>query len=346
MRWRRASNVRATRATRARRRTHIGCGQVRAASEHFHRRDAQWAAPARADRVGHEAARRRRHDLRRSAALQQACNGRMLSCNGDCLGCNGRSLSALDLSTPSMAGYHYDLNFLTIHGKSNFPGLNIWYCHYHHASQPSPALSCIHLRSRQGVGPEGRSGSARPRRAPAMGLLRLEELVQAGTPGGAGTGRAPRGLWYTSHVAWCAPGCMFVCQAARWVPSCGARARGMSPRAGQDVQHRATRATSHNVAQQCDVAKCHDARSIARRRETAVVRHCAATRYCAPLPEVAVHAPCSTALQRGAPCRSRACFVPAGCAMLQRPLVQAGAQIEFMTAGHVRAGYHEVFVRL
>jgi hypothetical protein len=32
--------------------------------------------------------------------------------------------------------------------------------------------------------------------------------------------------------------------------------------------------------------------------------------------------------------------------MLQRPLVQAGAQIEFMTAGHVRAGYHEVFVRL
>ncbi|XP_042479474.1 uncharacterized protein LOC122060450 [Macadamia integrifolia] len=24
------------------------------------------------------------------------------------------------------AGYHYDLNFLTIHGKSRFPGLNIW----------------------------------------------------------------------------------------------------------------------------------------------------------------------------------------------------------------------------
>ena len=56
-----------------------------------------------------------------------------------------------------MAGYHYDLNFLTIHGKSNFPGLNIWYCHYRHAPQPSPALSCIHLRSRQGGGPEGRS---------------------------------------------------------------------------------------------------------------------------------------------------------------------------------------------
>ncbi|TXG56320.1 hypothetical protein EZV62_017633 [Acer yangbiense] len=24
------------------------------------------------------------------------------------------------------AGYHYDLNFLTIHGRSSFPGLNIW----------------------------------------------------------------------------------------------------------------------------------------------------------------------------------------------------------------------------
>lgn len=25
-----------------------------------------------------------------------------------------------------MAGFHYDLNFLTIHGKSNFPGLYVW----------------------------------------------------------------------------------------------------------------------------------------------------------------------------------------------------------------------------
>lgn len=25
-----------------------------------------------------------------------------------------------------LAGYHYDLNFLTIHGKSRFPGLDIW----------------------------------------------------------------------------------------------------------------------------------------------------------------------------------------------------------------------------
>ncbi|CAI8612506.1 unnamed protein product [Vicia faba] len=25
-----------------------------------------------------------------------------------------------------LAGYHYDLNFLTIHGRSNYPGLNVW----------------------------------------------------------------------------------------------------------------------------------------------------------------------------------------------------------------------------
>ena len=25
-----------------------------------------------------------------------------------------------------LAGYHYDLNFLTIHGKSRFPGLYVW----------------------------------------------------------------------------------------------------------------------------------------------------------------------------------------------------------------------------
>ena len=27
------------------------------------------------------------------------------------------------------AGYHYDLNFLTIHGKSRYPGLNCWLKH-------------------------------------------------------------------------------------------------------------------------------------------------------------------------------------------------------------------------
>ena len=25
-----------------------------------------------------------------------------------------------------LAGYHYDLNFMTIHGKSRYPGLNVW----------------------------------------------------------------------------------------------------------------------------------------------------------------------------------------------------------------------------
>jgi isopenicillin N synthase-like dioxygenase len=39
----------------------------------------------------------------------------------------------LDSSSPSaghkghiLAGFHYDLNFLTIHGKSRFPGLYVW----------------------------------------------------------------------------------------------------------------------------------------------------------------------------------------------------------------------------
>ena len=49
-------------------------------------------------------------------------------------------------------------------------------------------------------------------------------------------------------------------------------------------------------------------------------------------------------------CCSTLCCVAARCAVLQqgvpsvlqRPRVQAEAQIEYMTAGHVRAGYHEV----
>ncbi|KAJ8084422.1 hypothetical protein PM082_003192 [Marasmius tenuissimus] len=27
---------------------------------------------------------------------------------------------------PSLAGFHTDLNFLTIHGRSHFPGLRLW----------------------------------------------------------------------------------------------------------------------------------------------------------------------------------------------------------------------------
>lgn len=37
----------------------------------------------------------------------------------------GSDLRKYDLGT-IFAGYHYDLNFMTIHGKSPFPGLYIW----------------------------------------------------------------------------------------------------------------------------------------------------------------------------------------------------------------------------
>lgn len=37
----------------------------------------------------------------------------------------GSDLQKYDVGT-TFAGFHYDLNFLTIHGKSRFPGLYIW----------------------------------------------------------------------------------------------------------------------------------------------------------------------------------------------------------------------------
>lgn len=37
----------------------------------------------------------------------------------------GSDLQRYDVGT-TFAGFHYDLNFLTIHGKSRFPGLSIW----------------------------------------------------------------------------------------------------------------------------------------------------------------------------------------------------------------------------
>ena len=35
-------------------------------------------------------------------------------------------LSQHDLPVACYAGYHYDLNFLSVHGKSRFPGLFVW----------------------------------------------------------------------------------------------------------------------------------------------------------------------------------------------------------------------------
>ncbi|PKA60358.1 hypothetical protein AXF42_Ash008417 [Apostasia shenzhenica] len=42
------------------------------------------------------------------------------------LGPTGSNLQHHGIKGTIFAGYHYDLNFLTIHGRSRFPGLNIW----------------------------------------------------------------------------------------------------------------------------------------------------------------------------------------------------------------------------
>lgn len=39
---------------------------------------------------------------------------------------SGTDLSKHNKSKQIFAGYHYDLNFLTIHGKARFPGLYVW----------------------------------------------------------------------------------------------------------------------------------------------------------------------------------------------------------------------------
>ena len=40
--------------------------------------------------------------------------------------CVGADLDVHNTLNMCYAGYHYDLNFLTIHGKSRFPGLFVW----------------------------------------------------------------------------------------------------------------------------------------------------------------------------------------------------------------------------
>jgi isopenicillin N synthase-like dioxygenase len=59
-------------------------------------------------------------DLGRSTFKDMMHNGPHL------LAPTGSELSKHRKFDPSFAGYHNDLNFLTVHGKSNFPGLRIW----------------------------------------------------------------------------------------------------------------------------------------------------------------------------------------------------------------------------
>ena len=42
------------------------------------------------------------------------------------LGPTGSDLQSYGQEGTVLAGYHYDTNFLTIHGRNKFPGLNIW----------------------------------------------------------------------------------------------------------------------------------------------------------------------------------------------------------------------------
>ena len=44
------------------------------------------------------------------------------------------------------AGYHYDLNFMTIHGKSRFPGLYVWLRNGQRISVQIPA-GCLFLQA-------------------------------------------------------------------------------------------------------------------------------------------------------------------------------------------------------
>jgi len=49
-----------------------------------------------------------------------------LHCGPHLLAPTGSNFNKFNEEGTVLAGYHYDLNFLTIHGKSRFPGLFIW----------------------------------------------------------------------------------------------------------------------------------------------------------------------------------------------------------------------------
>jgi isopenicillin N synthase-like dioxygenase len=51
---------------------------------------------------------------------------KMMDCGPHLLAPTGSDFNKFGQNGTVLAGYHYDLNFLTIHGKSRFPGLNVW----------------------------------------------------------------------------------------------------------------------------------------------------------------------------------------------------------------------------
>eukprot|EP00605_Chrysophyceae_sp_TOSAG23-4_P002409 GSChrysophyteH1.ASY1.ANO1.2667.1 assembled CDS len=50
----------------------------------------------------------------------------MMQCGSHLLAPTGSDFNTYGTEGKVLAGYHYDLNFLTIHGKSRFPGLSVW----------------------------------------------------------------------------------------------------------------------------------------------------------------------------------------------------------------------------
>jgi isopenicillin N synthase-like dioxygenase len=51
---------------------------------------------------------------------------KMMQCGAHLLAPTGSDFNKFGKDGTVLAGYHYDLNFLTIHGKSRFPGLSVW----------------------------------------------------------------------------------------------------------------------------------------------------------------------------------------------------------------------------
>lgn len=58
--------------------------------------------------------------------LQKDAFTSMLKGGVQLLAPTGSDLNRYTKLNDVLAGFHYDLNFLTIHGKSNFPGLYVW----------------------------------------------------------------------------------------------------------------------------------------------------------------------------------------------------------------------------
>ena len=60
------------------------------------------------------------------AGLPRDAFSRKMQCGAHLLAPTGSDFAKFGAEGTVLAGYHYDLNFLTVHGKSRFPGLYVW----------------------------------------------------------------------------------------------------------------------------------------------------------------------------------------------------------------------------